>query len=54
MCIIMHENMEKVIAYGHDPGEEVQQQHLCPRELITLDRCKKAGLNYKKAAYLRK
>lgn len=43
--------MEKVIVNGYNPGEEVQQ-HLCPRELITLVRCRKAGLNYKKAAYL--
>lgn len=43
--------MEKVIINGHNPGEEVRQ-HLCPGELITLVRCRKAGLNYKEAAYL--
>lgn len=36
---------------GHNLGEEVQQ-HLCPKDLITLVRRRKAGLNYKAAAYL--
>lgn len=43
--------MEKMIVNGHNPGEDVQQ-HVCRSKLITLVRCRKAGLNYKKAAYL--
>lgn len=34
-----------------NPEEDVQQS-LCPKNLITLVRCRKPGLNYKVAAYL--
>lgn len=50
MCAIIDEIRWR--KHGYNPGEEVQQQHLCPRELITLVRCREAGLHYKKAAYL--
>lgn len=46
MCINMHE--ENIIV--HNAREQVLQ-YLCPRELITLVRCKRSGLNYTEAAY---
>lgn len=42
---------KKNIVTGYNPAEK-PQQHLCPRKLITLNRCRKAGLNFKKTAYL--
>lgn len=42
---------KNVIDIGHNPAEK-PQRHLCPKKLITSDRCGKAGLNFKKTAYL--